>query len=861
LKPLRFVLAMAARESRASAPRLALLMAAVAVGVAALVAINSFTDNLQASVRAEARALLGADLAFSSGVRFSERGEALIAEAREAAARGRKGSVVEARVTSFSAMAYVTRTGGARLVQVAAVSPGYPFYGVVQTDPAAEWGRLEETGGALVDRSLLAALGAEVGDSLALGESRFQIRGVVVNVPGEVGIRAAFGPRVFIPARRLDDTKLLAFGSRGRYEAFFKVPADATPQVLAERFRSPLNVERITVRTVAEDQRRLNETLANLGRYLGLVGLVALFLGGIGVASAAHVFIKRKIETVAVLRCLGASGRTVLFVYLLQAAGIGLVGGLAGALLGLAVQMALPRVLGDFLPVEVHISPSLPAIALGVGLGLWIATAFALVPLLAVRHVSPLVVLRRPFEEDTPRPRDRGRLLVLALLAASLVGLAILQVHRVVPGLVFAAGIGVALALLWLAAFLLARGVRRFFPRRLPYLWRQGLANLYRPANQTVTVVLALGFGAFLLSTLVLVHHNLLRDFSIEVAPAERPNLVLFDIQKDQRTTVEQLVKAAGFEPAAPVPVVPMRIASVKGKPVAELLARKGTAEEVRDRWALRREYRSTYRDELVSSEKLVAGRFWSPGEWKQRTDGGPVPISVSDALAQELELKLDDEVVWDVQGVRVASRVTSLRDVTWARFEPNFFVVFPDGPLEEAPQMFVTLTRVDDAQARGALQRQLAEALPNVTAIDLSQVQQAVETILGRVALAIRFMAFFSLAAGAVVLLGAVAASRGQRVREGVLLRTLGATRRQVLRILVAEYVSLGAMASAAAILLSVAAGWALLRFLFEAHFAFPVAWLAGLAAGVVALTVIVGLWNSTEAFRRTPLEVLRTE
>jgi putative ABC transport system permease protein len=850
---------MAARESRVSGPRLLLLMATIAVGVAAITAINSFSDSLQASVREEARALLGADLAFSSGVRFSERAERLIEDVRNAAGPG--ALVAEARVTSFAAMAFVTRTGGARLVQVAAVSPGYPFYGVIQTDPAGAWGQLEKTGGVLVDRSLLAALDAEVGDTLALGEARFPIQGVVVNVPGEVAMRAAFGPRVFVPAGRLGDTKLLTFGSRARYEAFLRLPEDAKAQILAEKFRSPLDVERVTIRTVAEDQRRLNETLSSLSRYLGLIGLAALFLGGVGVASAVHAFIQGKIETVAVLRCLGASGRTVLLVYLLQAAGIGLGGGLSGVVMGVAAQKSLSRVLEGFLPVEVRISLSLPAMALGIGLGLWIATAFALVPLLAIRHVSPLVVLRRPFEEDGRPRRDPARLLVLVVLAASLVALAMLQVHRVVPGLVFAATIVGVLFLLRLAALLVTWGVRRFLQRRLPYVWRQGLANLHRPANQTVTVVVALGFGAFLLGTLVLVHDNLLHDFRVDVAPAERPNLVLFDIQKDQRTVAEQLVKTAGFLPSAPVPIVPMRIASLKGTPAGDLLARTGTAEEVRDRWALRREYRSTYRDELASSEKLVAGRFWQPGEWKRRADGETVPISIAESLAHELGLKLGDEVVWDVQGVRVVSRVASLRDVTWARFEPNFFVVFPEGPLDEAPQMFVILTRVDDARARGLLERQIAEALPNVATVDLTQVQQAVETILARAALAIRFMAFFSLAAGAVVLLGAVAASRGQRVREGVLLRTLGATRKQVLRILLAEYLSLGVMAAASASLLSIAATWALLRFFFEAHFAVSVGWLAGLAAGVMVLTVVVGLWSGTEAFRRTPLEVLRTD
>jgi putative ABC transport system permease protein len=221
----------------------------------------------------------------------------------------------------------------------------------------------------------------------------------------------------------------------------------------------------------------------------------------------------------------------------------------------------------------------------------------------------------------------------------------------------------------------------------------------------------------------------------------------------------------------------------------------------------------------------------------------------------------LGDEIVWDVQGVPLPSRVASLREVEWARFEPNFFVVFPEGPLDEAPQTYATLIRIEDPLARARFQRDIVETFPNVSTLDLSQVQQAVEAILARVAWALRFMALFSLAAGAVVLLGAVGASRYQRIREGVLLRTLGATRAQVLRILIAEYLSLGALASLSALLLSCGAGWALVRFGFETAFTLPGPALAGLALGVTALTVAVGLWSSTEVFRQTPLEVLRAE
>jgi putative ABC transport system permease protein len=865
-----FVLAMAWREGRAARRRTLFLTVAIAVGVAALVAINSFTDNLRESVRQQARALLGADLALSSGTPLSPKSEAVLGEVTAAATvRGEAPSL--ARVTSFAAMAWAPASSGTRLVQVTAVEAGYPFYGTIDTAPAGEWGRLAATGGALVDPSLLVSLNASVGDTLALGEGRLVIRGTVLNVPGDVGVRTAFGPRVFVPAARVAETKLLTLGSRARYEVFLKLSAGVDAQRLADRFRPALGAERVNLRTVSEDQRRLNDTLSRLGNYLGMVALIALLLGGLGVASAVHVFIKRKMETVAVLRCLGATARTVFSVYLVQAAVIGLMGSLAGAVLGAGVQLVLPRVLGDLLPVDVAYRLSWRALLSGVALGLWVALAFSLLPLLAVRRVSPLAVLRRPYEEDaTTQAREPARLLAVLALVATVVALAILQAGRALPGLAFAGGIGTALLALWLTALASTRAVRRFLvdpphvrlralAPRIPYLWRQGLANLYRPANQTGMVVLALGFGSFLLSTLLLVQHNLLRDLRVDEGTV-RPNVVFFDIQPDQREDVLARLRAEGFPAGPAVPIVPMRIQSVKGKPVEHVLGEAGTAEASRGRWAFRREYRSSHRDTPAPSERIVAGRFWRAGEGRERRDAA-VPVSIEEGVARELGVALGDEIVWDVQGVSLASRVAALRAVDWARFEPNFFAIFPEGPLDEAPQTFVALSRIDDPARRARFQRAVVEAYPNVSTLDLVQVQKAVEGILGRVALAIRFMALFSLAAGTVVLVGAVAASRHQRVREAVLLRTLGATRGQLLRILLAEYASLGVLAAATAILLSAAAAWALVRFGFDAAFALPVPALLALAGGVVALTVVVGLLGSVEVLRRPPLEVLRTE
>ena len=857
----RFVIRMAWRELRAEAGRLGLLVGAVGVGVAALVAVNSFTENLQDSVRQQARALLGADLAVSSRAPFSAAVEAVLDSIPV---------VASARITNFPAMAYVPRTAGTRLVQASAVAGPFPFYGEIKTAPASAWRELQNGRRAVVDPVLLTALNARVGDTLALGAGRFLISGTLTNLPGDVGVRAAFGPRIFIPASYLEETRLLGFGAQAERQAFFKLRPGASADALAGRLRPELRPERVRVRTVAEDRQDLNDLLTRLSRYLGLVALIALLLGGIGVGSAVLVFVRRKLETIAVLRCLGATARQVFAVYLTQAAVLGLGGSVVGAMAGVLVQQALPRLLRGLLPVDVQATIAPREILLGVGLGTWTALVFALLPLLAVRRVSPLAAIRRPYE-NAPADRDPWRWPAAGVLAASVVALAAFEVGSWRTGAIFSAGIGFALGVLWLAAWLLVRAVRRWFPGGWPYVWRQGLANLFRPANQTVAVVLALGFGAFLLSTLFLVQHNLLRGLETSGGP-RRPNLVLLDIQTDQAQAVARELEARGLPEYGPVPIVPMRILSIKGTPVTQLLADSeptgpgirrrrrdaGGGGEPSNAWALRREYRSTYRDTVVASERIVAGT-WTGSAPAGATAGEPVAISVEQDLAGELGVAVGDEIVWDVQGVAVPSRVTSLREVEWARFEPNFFVVFARGGLEQAPQTLVALTRIDDAAMRGKLQRELVERYANLTTIDLALIQEQVERLVGRVTLAIRFMAAFSLAVGALVLVGAIATTRLQRLRESVLLRTLGATKRQILRIALAEYLALGLLSSLTAVVLATGAGWGLARWFFDGRFWLPVAPLAGLVAAVVVLTVVVGLWTTREAVRRPPLEVLR--
>ncbi|GLC27674.1 ABC transporter permease [Roseisolibacter agri] len=834
------------RESRTARRRLLLYMSSIALGVAALVAIDSFAGNVARSVRTQSRALLGGDVAFTTRRPWPK---PVLAWLDSLPARG----VRVARTTQFASMGLVPRTGKTRLVQVRAVERGYPFYGEVTTRPAGRWTALHGGPHALVDRSLLIALDAQIGDTLVLGYGRFRIDGTLENVPGDAGIASVIGPRVYIPARYLAETQLLVFGSRAEYEAVVRLPDGQSAAKFLQPVKRRFDDQQVRSRTVADTERGLTEAVDRLSDFLSIVGLIALLLGGVGVASGVSAFVARKIDTVAVLRCLGATARQILAIYVTQAAAMGLIGAAAGALLGIGVQLLIPRVLGEFLPVDVSVTLEPAAIVAGVIVGVWVALVFALRPLLALRRVSPLQAIRRDVDPGALRGRglDWASALVSLAVVASVAGLAVQRTGRVRDGLGITLAIFAALALLWVSATVTSWLARRALRKGWPYVVRQGVANLYRPGSQTRAVTLALGFGAFLVSTIYLVQANLLRTLDLRDT-ATRANVLFFDVQEDQATFVDSTLRAGGYRVLSSTPIVTMRIAAVNGRTTASLLAdtsRRG------ERWPLRREYRSTYRTTQGEAERVTAGRFFTSD-----APAGTTPeVSFEAGVARELGLSLGDTVTWDVQGVQVATRVTSFREVNWQRFEPNFFAVFQPAALQAAPKQFVILARIPTPDGVARVQRDVVARHPNVSSVDLSLVQRTVGSILEKVAVAVRFLGVFCLAVGIPVLVSAVAATRRDRLRDAVLLKTLGATRAQIGRILLAEYAVLGALGAVAGMLLSFAGAWALQKWIFRGTFV-P-AWDSALAiAGLLmALTLLIGVLTGREAFRSTPMAALR--
>lgn len=842
----RYIPSLAWRESRTARRRLLLYMSSISLGVGALVAIDSVADNVQTAVRSQSRAVMGGDVSFSSSARFPDSLRAVL----DSVARS---GLKVGTVVTFTSMAYAPRSQVTRLAQIRAVGATYPPFGEVTSEPAGRWNELQTTPSALVSPSTLISLDAVVGDTLSIGYSQFVIIGTSNSVPGDPGLASAIGPRVYIAEKYVANTQLVGFGSRASFETLVRLPDGVVSTKWVERYRPNFQKANIRVRTIVQQEENMTDAVGRLADFLGIVGMIALLLGGIGVASGVSAFVNRKVDTVAVLRCIGASGSQVLAIYVTQAALMGLAGAAIGAAIGVGIQFVLPTALEGTLPLDIQVKVVPRVIALGLGIGVWVALVFSLRPLLALRRVSPLQALRRDAAAlERQRLKDIPSHLVNIALVGSVIALALSRSDGWQRGLLVAGGIGLSLILLWGSAALLSQVARRLVAQRLPYLLRQGVANLYRPANQTRSVVLALGFGSFLVSTLYLVQSNLLKQFEVAAA-SSRGNLVFFDIQNDQRIAIDSIVKAAGEQSIGATPIVTMKVKEINGKSLdtwaaAHALRRSG--------WALTREYRSTYRDTIVATEKLVSGKWFdAPGA---ATDT-MAQMSIEKDVAVELGVSLGDTVTWDVQGAPVSARITSTREVNWGRFDPNFFAVFQTKALESAPKMFVLVAAVSSDTAIARIQRNVVLSYPNVSSVDLSLLRSTVLQIIGRITLAVRFLALFSLAMAVPVLFSAVAATRRDRLREGVLLKTLGATRSQIGRILLAEYSLLGVLGAMTGMLLSFVGAWALITFLFNGNFSPAVLPAFLIALVMMTLAVLIGLSTGREVFRETPMAALR--
>ncbi len=815
------------------------------LGIAALVSIDSFRRSLAQAIDEQARTLLGADLVISSSRPFRAEEEQFLHSLGEP----------QAREVRFTTMAYFPVSNGTRLVHLRALGGDFPFYGTMETTPSVAAREFRDGLRAIVDESLLFQFRSRVGDQIKIGDLQFTIAGALKKIPGDASAGASFAPRVYIPLQNLEWTHLIKPGSVVRYRAYVKFPANINPAKRIATLAPQIQHFGLEFDTVEKRKKDLGEALENLYRFLNLVAFISLLLGAVGVASAIQAHLRQKIGTAAILRCLGSSAGTTVFIYLLQAVAMGLAGAIAGAGLGLLIQASLPRALQSFLPLTIPTTIFWQPILRGMLIGFAVCVLFALPPLLKFRRVSPLLVLRASVESEFPSARrDPVVWLIYALIAAGITAFAVYQAETWKRGLLFAAALGLAIAIFAGAAKLVMIGLREWFPHRASFALRQGLANLYRPDNRTLLLTVSLGLGTFLLLNLYLTRDLLLTQFS-SIDRGDRPNIFFFDIQSDQKEPVEALVHSLHYPIIQEAPIVTMRLAGIKGRKTSDILA--DPQHKIPD-WELEREYRSTYREQLSETEKITDGRWIGRMDYKP---GDIVPISLDREIAKDFEAKIGDELVFDVQGVPIKTRIASLREVDWKRFQTNFFVVFPAGVLESAPGFHVLVSRVPTPADSGRLQNAIVAKFPNVAALDLSSVIQTVEGILNKVALVIRIMSLFTVGAGLIVLASTIWSGRYQRLKESILLRTLGASRAQIRKVLCAEYFFLGVLASVTGIFLALLSSGALAIFVFKLAYAPSIGPLLTAVIAVPALTVLIGLAASRGVGNAPPLAILRAE
>ena len=843
-----FVLRMAVRETRASLRRLFFFFICIAVGVAAIVALRSVIQSVRGVFGSEAKSLIAADVLISTNRDWTP-------DARATIDRRLAGAGMTERTETIETPTMVRPADRSKVVakmtELRAVQPRFPLYGNIELQGSQAYSPALLSGhGVLVRPELLTAIDVAVGDQIVIGQATFTIRGVIVREPGRGMGEFSLGPRVIIAYDDLASTGLLGFGSRARRAMLVKMP-EAGVEPLVKSLREDFKDDFINTRSFRSTEDQVGRDFDRAENYLSLVGLIIVILGGIAVSSVTRVFILQKIRSIAVLKCLGARSGQIIAVYILQVMTLGLAGSVLGVAMARGVLASIPWMLGSSTSIlaQAHYGVSWSAALQGIAIGVLVSLLFSVVPLLHVRFIKPSLLLR---DESVRRPRDWAGWAVIAVVSLALVALTAWQAASFKVGVVVClgfAGLAVVLHLAGraLVALIAPMANSRSFPLR------HAVLHLSRPGNQTRVILLAVGLGAFFIVGVRSLQASLLDEFSVQVA-ANAPDMFLLDIQKGQADGVRAFLgdpsHSAGEYQL--IPVLRARVVGVSGSETnlegADEVRQKGTS--------IGREFTITYRDHLESNERVIQGAFWN-------SPSADAEVSVEKMIAERARVHVGDTMRFDVLGRIISARVTSIRDVGWRESRNGGFVfVFRPGVLDQAPQTFVTpLKGPEGLAARARFQHDLVERFPNVSIIDFHEVLDTIRDVMSKVTLAITVVGGLVLFSGGLILIGAVAMTKFQRVYEAAVFKTLGANTRTIARMLLLEYGVLGSLAGVIGSVGAIGLTWGVSRYALE----IPWRLFAGEHVGGVLLTAllvaVIGVVSSLDVLRNKPLATLRAE
>jgi putative ABC transport system permease protein len=842
---MQFILNLTRREIRSSWRRLLFFFLCIALGVGSVVFLRSLIRNLTLAVGVDARALMTADLEVSSTSDFSPTDLAKIE-----GVIGRS-SIVEARneVLTASVMARPVDAANTavKFVELKGIEPPFPLVGSFTLSDGKPFDfALLQNNGAVVARILLEELGLKIGDKIKIGEAEFRISAAFDEEPGgSSGFR--LGARVFVDKTAFETAGIVRNNSRVRRRILYRTSDDPTD--LVSRLREVLKGTTLTVGSYREAQENLSAQFARTENYLSLTGLLILVLGGIGVWNVARAFVEQKRRSVAILKCLGASGTRIIAVYLLQILTLGLVGSIFGVLLAQAALWLVEfRFSGD-LPEKMGYSVNAWTSVQGILLGVLISLLFSALPLLQIRQIKPRLLLRDQ-NNLTVTSLDRSRWIFGAVCLAGLLSLAIWQAGSIVVGSFFLSGLGVT-SLILLAAAVVLMYLLKKIKRKGPFAVAQAVNSLHRPGNQTRVILLAVGLGAFVVLSVQSLQTNLVREFDL-TRNARLPSLFFVDIQKSQIDELMTMIAQRTEEKAEAIPTVRARIAFVNGKPF-DLQQR-----EVRQQQGqIGREFAITYRASMDENESLSSGTWW-PAE----PGSGDPEVSVEKDMAERLHIAPGDSITFDISGRKLTARVRNIREIDLRNTRTAFVFVFRPGALETAPQTYAaTVLKHIPSTDRQRLQRDVLDKFPNVQIFDVADIVAAVQRLINNFVLAISFVGGVVVLSGILILIGSVALSKSQRIYENAILKTLGADRKVLASILLIEYGLLGLMSGVIGGVFAVILSFAVSRYILDIDWSFDLATtIAGIAVTTLLVT-IVGVAASFDVLFRRPITTLRSQ
>jgi len=836
----RLALRLARRELRGGVRGLTIVLLCLALGVAVIAAVGTLRAAIDRGLEADGRRLLGGDLEIDGG--SQKLPDALRDWLR---ARGaRLSDVVQMRSM------LVAPSGERQLIELKAVDPAWPLVGAPTVSPAMPLAdalaQRDGQFGLLAEQLVLDRLRLHPGDTVRLGNATLRISAVLISEPDQVATPALLGPRVVIAAGALPQTGLIVPGSMVRYALRLTVPSPSAAPALVAQLRAAFPDTGWRIRNPSNAAPGVSRFIDETSQFLTLVGLTSLLVGGIGVANGVHAWLDARARTIATLRCLGASARTVFAVCLIQVLALASVGIIAGLLAGTALPLLGMVFLKNLLPVPPALGIYPVPLLLAAGYGLLTALAFALWPLGRAARIPGAALFRDALLPERTVP-TRLLVAVSAALILALVALTVATAADRHFAVYFCVAALATLLLFRLGGVAVTR-LARHAPRFAAPWARLGIASLHRPGNATALLLVSVGLGLSTLASVALIQGNVRREV-LEQLPADAPSFFFIDIQDDELGRFEQIARASrGVEEVQQVPSLRARIVAVNGVPADQVKATPET------RWALSGDRGLTYAATPPSGTHIVAGHWW-PSDY-----AGPPEVSFDAGLAQGWHVGLGDTIRVNVLGRDIDLKVASLRDIAWQTLSLNFAMVASPGLLAHAPHTHIATVRVAGPD-QGALLRAVTDALPNVTGIAVADVLAAVAALLGQVAAALAATGSLALAAGALVLVGAVAAGQRRRTAEAVILKTLGATRAQIGAAWLVEFGLLGLAAGILAALVGTAASYGVLHYIMHTGWVFLPGTLAGTLITALAMMLVFGYAGTAAALRSKAAPLLRNE